>query len=173
MRHHHRIQLSDGCLGMECLSGSDHRQYHHLKPSLKTPLCAITIQKMCQDAIQEAGFPNVISLLTASDALCEQLVNHKDVDIISFTGSCSVGQKVGTMVQSRFGQCILELGGNNAIIVDEDANLDLAIPAIVFGAGTSGQRCTTTRRVFLPKTQFESISKTDSSVSTNTSGPAR
>ena len=130
------------------------------KPSLKTPLCAITIQKMCQDAIQEAGFPNVISLLTASDALCEQLVNHKDVDIISFTGSCSVGQKVGTMVQSRFGQCILELGGNNAIIVDEDANLDLAIPAIVFGAaGTSGQRCTTTRRVFLPKTQFESISK--------------
>jgi aldehyde dehydrogenase (NAD+) len=87
-----------------------------------------------------------------------RFVDHPDVDIISFTGSCQVGQKIATRVQARFGKIILELGGNNAIIIDTDANLDLAIPAIVFGAvGTAGQRCTTTRRVFVHQSQLQQI----------------
>lgn len=129
------------------------------KPSLKTPLCAITVQKICNEIIQELDFPEVISCLMTSDSLAEKFVQNQDIDIISFTGSCKIGQKVATQVQARFGKKILELGGNNAIIIDTDANLDLAIPAIVFGAvGTSGQRCTTTRRVFLQKDQFNKIS---------------
>ena len=128
------------------------------KPSLKTPLCAITIQKICNEVITEMNHPEVISLLLSCDNTTQKFIQNTDVDIISFTGSCQVGQQVATQVHSRFGKCILELGGNNAIIVDKNANLDLAIPAIVFGAvGTAGQRCTTTRRVFIHQSQLKNI----------------
>ena len=128
------------------------------KPSLKTPLCAVTIQKICNEVISEMSYPEVISLLLSNDEMTQKFIKNRDIDIISFTGSCQVGQQVATQVHSRFGKCILELGGNNAIIVDKNANLDLAIPAIVFGAvGTAGQRCTTTRRVFIHKSQLKTI----------------
>src|SRR5690606_22739996 len=80
------------------------------------------------------------------------------IDLLSFTGSTAVGRKVGERVAARMGKSLLELGGNNAIIVDEFANLDLAVPAIVFGAvGTAGQRCTTTRRVLVHESRMEEL----------------
>ena len=88
--------------------------------------------------------------------LAEKFVDDRRVDLVSFTGSTAVGRKVGERVAARLGKSLLELGGNNAIIVDEFANLDLAVPSIVFGAvGTAGQRCTSTRRVFVHQSRSQ------------------
>ena len=93
-----------------------------------------------------------------SHELAEHFVDDKRVNLISFTGSTWVGRGVGERLANRMGKCLLELGGNNAIIVDEHANLDLAIPSIVFGAvGTAGQRCTSTRRVIAHRSRFEEV----------------
>jgi len=127
------------------------------KPSPKTPLTAIAVQKICHQALQGHDFPPVFSLFVENDVkLAERFVDDSRVDLVSFTGSCAVGRQVGHRVAARMGRSLLELGGNNAIIVDQHANLDLAIPAIVFGAvGTAGQRCTTTRRVLVHEDIFE------------------
>ncbi len=129
------------------------------KPSPKTPLTAIAIQKICIEALAGEGFPPVFSLFVEGDvSLAERFVDDPRIDLVSFTGSCAVGRQVGHRVAQRMGRSLLELGGNNAIIVDEHANLDLAVPAIVFGAvGTAGQRCTTTRRVLVHETIFETL----------------
>jgi aldehyde dehydrogenase (NAD+) len=129
------------------------------KPSPKTPLTAIAIQKICRQALAGHDFPPVFSLFIEDDVkLAERFVDDSRVDLVSFTGSCAVGSQVGHRVAARMGRSLLELGGNNAIIVDEHANLELAIPAIVFGAvGTAGQRCTTTRRVLVHETLFETL----------------
>lgn len=120
------------------------------KPSPKTPLAAIAVQHICNSVLREHGYPGVFSLFVGDNALAETFVRDKRVDLLSFTGSCAVGRKVGEMVAARMGKSLLELGGNNAIIVDETADLDMAIPAIVFGSvGTAGQRCTTTRRLIV------------------------
>ncbi|AMN47064.1 aldehyde dehydrogenase [Steroidobacter denitrificans] len=121
------------------------------KPSPKAPLCAIAVQKLVNQALAAAGFPGIFQLLVSADeALATRLVEDRRVDLVSFTGSTEVGRKVGERVAARLGRSLLELGGNNAIVVDQHANLDLAVPAIVFGAvGTAGQRCTSTRRVFV------------------------
>ncbi|MCC7488238.1 MAG: aldehyde dehydrogenase family protein [Gammaproteobacteria bacterium] len=121
------------------------------KPSPKTPLCSIAVQHICNRALADGGFPPVFSLLNTADAdLAGQLVADRRVDLLSFTGSTAVGRQVASVVAGRLGKCLLELGGNNAIIVDREANLDLAVPAILFGAiGTAGQRCTTTRRLIV------------------------
>lgn len=88
------------------------------------------------------------------------MVNDSRIPLISFTGSTSVGRQVATKVAARLGKTILELGGNNAIILDESADLNLAIPAIVFGAvGTAGQRCTTTRRLFVHESMHRDVIK--------------
>jgi aldehyde dehydrogenase (NAD+) len=88
-------------------------------------------------------------------------VDDERIDLLSFTGSTAVGRKVAERVAGRLGKCLLELGGNNAIIVDEHANLELAVPSIVFGAvGTAGQRCTTTRRVIVHESRFEELRET-------------
>jgi len=88
----------------------------------------------------------------------ERLVNDKRVPLISATGSTRMGKRIGGIVGERLGKTILELGGNNAIIVDEEANMDIVVPAIVFGAvGTAGQRCTSTRRIFVQKSQSEAL----------------
>ncbi len=90
--------------------------------------------------------------------MAEAFVDDPRVDLVSFTGSTPVGRKVGERVAARMGRSLLELGGNNAIIVDEKANLELAVPAIVFGAvGTAGQRCTTTRRVIVHEKLFDEL----------------
>jgi aldehyde dehydrogenase (NAD+) len=121
------------------------------KPSPKTPLSAIASMKICNDALKAGGFPDIFFLFNdAGTELASQFVDDKRIPLISFTGSTRIGRIVGERVAQRMGRSLLELGGNNAIIVDESADLKLAIPAIVFGAvGTAGQRCTTTRRLFV------------------------
>ena len=120
------------------------------KPSHKTPLCAIAVQHLCNRVVEAQHLPPIFQLfIDGGTGLATRLVEDRRVALVSFTGSTEVGRKVGERVATRLGRSLLELGGNNAIIVDETANLDLAVPAIVFGAvGTAGQRCTSTRRVF-------------------------
>lgn len=121
------------------------------KPSPRTPLCAIAVQHIINDALKTQGYPAMFSMFVDGDnSLAERFVGDERVALISFTGSTAVGRKVGERVAARLGKSILELGGNNAIIVDETADLKLAVPAIVFGSvGTAGQRCTTTRRLIV------------------------
>ena len=129
------------------------------KPSPKTPLCGIAVQKICNDALADAGLPPIFHLFNDGDnQLAQHFVGDNRVDLLSFTGSCAVGRKVGERVAARMGKCLLELGGNNAIIVDEFANLDIAVPGIVFGAvGTAGQRCTSTRRVVVHESRMDEL----------------
>ena len=119
------------------------------KPSPKTPLCGVAVHKIICEALADSGLPNIFSLINdGSNELAQAFVDDRRVDLLSFTGSCAVGKKVGERVVGRMGKFLLELGGNNAIIVDEFANLDIAVPGIVFGSvGTAGQRCTTVARV--------------------------
>ncbi|TXK65833.1 L-piperidine-6-carboxylate dehydrogenase [Alkalisalibacterium limincola] len=129
------------------------------KPSPKTPLTAIASMKICNDALREAGFPDIFFLFNdAGTELAQKFVDDKRIGLISFTGSTAVGRKVGERVAARMGRSLLELGGNNAMIVDESADMKLAIPAIVFGAvGTAGQRCTSTRRLFVHEKVHDEI----------------
>jgi len=129
------------------------------KPSPKVPLSAVATMKICNDALKAAGFPDLFFLFNdAGTALAENFVDDHRVPLISFTGSTKIGRNVGERVARRMGRSLLELGGNNAIIVDESADLKLAIPAIVFGAvGTAGQRCTTTRRLFVHEKIYDDV----------------
>ena len=123
------------------------------KPSPKTPLSALAVQHLCNRVMDANKLPAVFQIFVdAGTQLATRFVDDRRVALVSFTGSTEVGRTVGGRVAARLGKSLLELGGNNAVIVDETANLDLAVPAIVFGAvGTAGQRCTTTRRVFAHK----------------------
>src|SRR5262249_22653823 len=129
------------------------------KPSPKAPLCAIAVQNIVNRVCERQGLPAIFQLfISAGTELAEKFVDDRRVDLGSFTGSTAVGRKVGERVAARLGKSLLELGGNNAIIVDEFANLDLAVPAIVFGAvGTAGQRCTSTRRVFVHESRSKEL----------------
>jgi len=129
------------------------------KPSPKTPLCGVAVQKIFAEALSGLDLPNVFYLINdGSNELAQQFVDDERVDMISFTGSCQVGRQVGARVAQRMGKSLLELGGNNAIIIDEYANLEIAIPSIVFGAvGTAGQRCTSTRRVIIHESRFDEL----------------
>ena len=129
------------------------------KPSPKAPLSAVAVQKLVNRVLERHGLPGIFQLfITAGTDLAEKFVDDRRVDLVSFTGSTAVGRKVGERVAARLGRSLLELGGNNAIIVDEFANLDLAVPSIVFGAvGTAGQRCTSTRRVFVHHSRSQEL----------------
>ena len=129
------------------------------KPSPKTPLSAIASMKICNEALKEGGFPDIFFLFNDSGSdIAQQFVDDRRVALISFTGSTRVGRMVGERVARRMGRSLLELGGNNAIIVDASADLKLAIPAIVFGAvGTAGQRCTTTRRLLVHESIHDDV----------------
>ncbi len=129
------------------------------KPSPKTPLSAIAAMKICNEALRKGGFPDIFFLFNdAGSDLAQGFVDDRRVALISFTGSTKVGRMVGERVARRMGRSLLELGGNNAIIVDETADLALAIPAIVFGAvGTAGQRCTTTRRLIVHESIYADV----------------
>ncbi len=131
------------------------------KPSPKTALCAIAVQRICNRVLERHSLPPIFQLFVAAGAeLAERFVDDRRVALISFTGSTEVGRQVGVRVAHRLGKSLLELGGNNAIIVDAAANLDLAVPAIVFGAvGTAGQRCTTTRRVFAHRSVADELER--------------
>jgi aldehyde dehydrogenase (NAD+) len=121
------------------------------KPAAPVPLCAIAVQHIANAVMADHGVSGIFTLLVGSGATVgERMIQDGRLPLISFTGSTSVGRRVAEAVGGRFGRSILELGGNNAIIVTEDARLDLAVRAIVFGAvGTAGQRCTSTRRVIV------------------------
>jgi aldehyde dehydrogenase (NAD+) len=129
------------------------------KPSPKVPLSAVAAMKICNEALRAGGFPDIFFLFNdAGTELAQKFVDDHRIPLISFTGSTKVGRLVGERVAQRMGRSLLELGGNNAIIVDETADLKLAIPAIVFGAvGTAGQRCTTTRRLFVHRSRMDEI----------------
>lgn len=129
------------------------------KPSSKTPLCAIAVQHICNDVMAANEQNGIFNLFISADrSLSNQLVEDKRVPLISFTGSSQVGQQVNERVAKRFGRALLECSGNNAVIIDETANLELAIPATVFGAiGTAGQRCTSTRRLILHDSIYEKV----------------
>jgi aldehyde dehydrogenase (NAD+) len=121
------------------------------KPSSYTPLTAIATQHICNQVMADHGLSGVFNLVIGSGRdVGELLLNDVRLPVVSFTGSTSIGQHVSEAVARRFGRSILELGGNNGIIVAEDADLSLATRAIVFGAvGTAGQRCTSTRRIIM------------------------
>ncbi len=122
------------------------------KPSERTPLTAIAVTKLAAEVCRENDVdPAIFSLVIGQGAtIGERLLHDRRVPLVSATGSCRMGKRVGEVVGSRLGRSILELGGNNAIIVTPHANLGLALPAIVFGSvGTAGQRCTSTRRIIV------------------------
>jgi aldehyde dehydrogenase (NAD+) len=123
------------------------------KPSSKTPLTAVAVQNIAHRVMAESDCPGVFNLVIGRGAdVGELLLADWRIPLISATGSCRMGRRIAVVVGERLGRTLLELGGNNAIIVLDDANVDLAVRAVLFGAvGTAGQRCTTTRRLILQK----------------------
>jgi len=120
------------------------------KPASATPLTAIAVTRLADEVCRECGAdPAVFSLVVGrGSTVGDRLLHDRRIPLVSATGSCAVGRRVAEVVGGRLGRTLLELGGNNAIIVTPYANLGLAVPSIVFGAvGTAGQRCTSTRRV--------------------------
>ena len=123
------------------------------KPSLKTPLTAIAVQHICNRVLEKHGWKGVLSLVIGEDATVgSRLLNDKRIPLVSATGSTRMGRVVAETVGRRLGRSLLELGGNNGVIVMNDANLDLTLRAVLFGAvGPAGQRCTSIRRLFLQR----------------------
>jgi aldehyde dehydrogenase (NAD+) len=123
------------------------------KPSSITPLTAIAVQHITNRVAKDHGLDGIFNLVIGTGReVGERMINDPRLPLISFTGSVRVGRRIAEAVARRLGRTILELGGNNGIIVAEDAELDLAVRAILFGAvGTAGQRCTTTRRIIMHK----------------------
>ena len=132
------------------------------KPSSKTPLCAIACQNIVNEVFKANGLPEGISCVTIGrgSTIGEKLVNDHNVPLISATGSTRMGQRIGGMVGARLGRAILELGGNNAIIISEKADLTGALASAFFGAvGTAGQRCTSTRRLIIQEKVYDTFVK--------------
>ena len=123
------------------------------RPSSETPLTAIAVQKICNRVMERAGLKGIFNLVIgASNPIGETMIGDRRIPLISFTGSTEVGRHVSEVIARRLGRSILELGGNNGIIVMNDADPDLVLRAVLFGAvGTAGQRCTTTRRLFVER----------------------
>jgi aldehyde dehydrogenase (NAD+) len=123
------------------------------RPSSETPLTAIAVQKICNRVLDRHNLKGVFNLVVGpSNPIGEGLIRDRRIPLVSFTGSTEVGRHVSEVVAQRLGRTILELGGNNGIIVMNDADPDLVLRAVLFGAvGTAGQRCTTTRRLFLQR----------------------
>ncbi|MFQ6604705.1 MAG: aldehyde dehydrogenase family protein [Fidelibacterota bacterium] len=129
------------------------------KPSSSVPLCGIAVQHICNRVMERNGYKGIFNLVIGKGStIGERLINDKRIPLVSFTGSTYMGRHVSEKVAHRFGKTIMELGGNNAIIVDETADLNLAVPAIVFGAvGTAGQRCTSTRRIIVQESIMDTL----------------
>jgi aldehyde dehydrogenase (NAD+) len=123
------------------------------KPSSETPLTAIAVQQIANRVLAANGWEGVFTLVIGrGSTVGERMLADRRIPLISATGSCRMGYRVAETVGRRLGRTILELGGNNAVIVMNDADLDLALRAVLFGAvGTAGQRCTTIRRLFLER----------------------
>jgi len=130
------------------------------KPSSKVSLCAVAVHNIVANVLKENDVPEgVLNLVIASSRdLGDDFFSNKDVPLISFTGSTPIGKKVSRLVGERLGRSILELGGNNAIIITPNADMEMALRAVVFGAvGTCGQRCTSTRRIIVHDSIYEEI----------------
>ncbi len=129
------------------------------KPSEKTPLCSVACQLIWSEVARDNSLPEGISCLINGDyKVGEMMVEDHSVALISATGSTRMGKIVGVKVAERFGKSILELGGNNAIIITENADLDTTLVGAVFGAvGTAGQRCTTTRRLIIHESIYDKV----------------
>lgn len=130
------------------------------KPSSKVPLTAIATQKIIAQVLNENGLSEgIFSLIVGKGStIGEWMLNDKRIPLISITGSTAVGKHASQVIAGRFGKSILELGGNNAIILTPDADLKMAIPAVVFGAaGTAGQRCTSTRRLIIHDSIYDKV----------------
>ncbi|HET7260639.1 MAG TPA: aldehyde dehydrogenase family protein [Casimicrobiaceae bacterium] len=128
------------------------------KPSPKVPLCALAVSALADRLVRELGVPQAFELAPGGSEAGETLATDGRVALVSFTGSSAVGAHVAQTVAQRFGKVLLECGGNNAIIVADDADLDLVVPSVVFGAvGTAGQRCTTTRRLIVHRSRIDEL----------------
>ncbi|HEV2355939.1 MAG TPA: aldehyde dehydrogenase family protein, partial [Puia sp.] len=129
------------------------------KPSEKTPLCAFACQRIVADVFEANQVPPGVSgLITGGREPGEWMTADHRIPMVSATGSTRMGKAIGTAMAARLGRALLELGGNNAIIVSKDADLDIAIPGAVFGAvGTAGQRCTTTRRLIIHESIYDTV----------------
>lgn len=129
------------------------------KPSEKTPLCAIACQRITVEVFEKNGVPEGVScLITGGREAGQWLSNDPAIALVSATGSTNMGKAVGAAVGARLGRSLLELGGNNAIIISEFADLEIALPACVFGAvGTAGQRCTSTRRLIIHEKVYDAF----------------
>ncbi len=129
------------------------------KPSEKTPLTAIACQHIIQEVFEANDVPEGVSCLVIGDrAIGELMSNDKRLPLVSATGSTRMGKAVGAAVGSRLGRSLLELGGNNAIIISKDADLEMSLVGAVFGAvGTAGQRCTSTRRLIIHETVYDNF----------------
>jgi aldehyde dehydrogenase (NAD+) len=130
------------------------------KPASATPLTAIAVHNMVSDVLRENSLPEgLFNLVVGSGELIgARMLSDRALGLISLTGSTKVGKRAASVVASRLGKTIMELGGNNAVILTEEANLEMAIPSIVFGAvGTAGQRCTTTRRLIIHESIYDRV----------------
>ncbi|MEJ2637211.1 MAG: aldehyde dehydrogenase family protein [Calditrichia bacterium] len=130
------------------------------KPSSQVPLCAIAVQNIVDRVVNEQGLPKGIfnTVIGAGSTVGQKILEDPRVPLVSFTGSIPMGRRVARHVGERLGKTILELGGNNAIIITETADMDLALRAVLFGAvGTAGQRCTTTRRLIIHESVYNSF----------------
>ncbi|XP_030752334.1 alpha-aminoadipic semialdehyde dehydrogenase [Sitophilus oryzae] len=124
-----------------------------------TPLVSVATARIVAEVLEANKLPGAIAALCCGGAdVGKAMAADEKIKLLSFTGSCQIGQQVGVEVQKRFGKSLLELGGNNALIVADDANLDIVIPATLFACiGTSGQRCTTTRRLILHQKVYDEV----------------
>jgi aldehyde dehydrogenase (NAD+) len=131
------------------------------KPSSETPLTGVAVQNICNDVMKAHNLSGIFNLVIGRGSVVgEKLINDRRIPLVSATGSCAMGYRIGKVVGERLGRTILELGGNNGIIVDETADIDMTMRAVLFGAvGTAGQRCTTTRRVILHKSIFNEFTE--------------
>jgi aldehyde dehydrogenase (NAD+) len=130
------------------------------KPSSKTPLCAVACQHLIAKVFKANQVPEGVSCLVLGNAAGDLINNDHRIPMVSFTGSTRVGRIVSSAVASRFGRTILELGGNNAIIISKDADLDMSLIGCVFGAvGTAGQRCTSTRRLIIHESVYQEFTQ--------------
>jgi len=131
------------------------------KPSSETPLCAVAVQNIANEIQKKHGVEGVFNLVIGKGRVVgERLIQDTRIPLVSFTGSTAMGRRVSEVIGKRLGNTILELGGNNAVVVTPSADLDMAIPAVLFGAvGTAGQRCTSTRRIIIQKGMTETFVK--------------
>ena len=129
------------------------------KPSEKTPLCGVAVQNITAEVLRENDLPEgVFGLITGGREVGEWMTSDVRVPLISATGSIRMGKQVAQVVGARLGKSILELGGNNAIVISKEADLEMTIRAVVFGAvGTAGQRCTSTRRLIIHEDVYEEV----------------